>query len=63
MANSYAGAIYKRRLEFSKAIAMQSKAKDQWPRSVNAWSELGESFYSIGDYENETKVNEILLEL
>ncbi len=62
-ANSYAGAIYKRRLEFSKAIALMSKAKNQWPRSVTAWSEIGEMLFSMGDYENEAKANKVLLQL
>ena len=63
LASGYAGAIHKRRLEFSKALALYSKAKSQWPRSVVTWSEIAETLYSMGDYENEARANQILLEL
>ena len=63
LANSYAGAIYKRKLEFSKAIELMTKAKNQWPKSVTTWSEIGETLFSMGDYENEAKANQVLLKL
>lgn len=63
LANGYAAAIYKRKLEFGKALAMQTKAKNQWPKSVTCWLEIGEILYSSGDYENEARSNKVLMEI
>ena len=63
MCNQFAAAIHKRKLEFPEAMKLYTKAKNQWPKSVSVWSEIGEVFMSMGDIENEAKVNKILLEL
>lgn len=63
LANQYAGAIYKRKMEYPKAMERYSKAKDQWPKSATTWSEIGEVLFCMGDYENEARVNQILVEL
>ena len=63
LANSGAAAIHKRKLEFAQSIKLLTKAKKQWPQSDVVWSEIGEVLFSMGDYEDEAKANEILLEL
>jgi len=62
-ANYFAGAIYKRKLNFKEAMIHYAKAKDQAPNDVTTWSEIQEVLGYMGDYENQEKAIQMIGDL